>query len=56
MPLVGWASWALVLRLGSNDFHDYWLAGRLVMEGRSPYDLGALRELFGGSAATTQVT
>lgn len=45
VPLLGWAFWALVLRLGSNDFHDYWLAGRLVLEGHSPYDLGALREL-----------
>jgi len=49
VPLVGWAFWALVLRLGSNDFHDYWLAGRLVLEGHSPYDVGALRELAAGS-------
>ncbi len=55
VPLVGWASWALVLRLGSNDFHDYWLAGRLVMEGRSPYDLGALRELAAQQHLSLQV-
>ena len=28
-----------------NDYHDYWLAGRLVASGGNPYDLGALREL-----------
>jgi alpha-1,2-mannosyltransferase len=28
-----------------NDFHPYWLAGRLVAEGRSPYDLDALNAL-----------
>ena len=50
VPLLGWAFWALVLRLGSNDFHDYWLAGRLVLEGHSPYDVGALRELAAAGA------
>ena len=45
VPLLGWIAWTLVLRLGSNDFHDYWLAGRLVLDGRSPYDIGALRDL-----------
>ncbi|MES2208718.1 MAG: glycosyltransferase family 87 protein [Chloroflexota bacterium] len=28
-----------------NDFHSYWLAGRLLLEGRSPYDLEAMRTL-----------
>ncbi len=45
MPVAGWLFWALVLRLGANDFHDYWLAGKLVLQGHSPYDLSALREL-----------
>lgn len=44
-PFAGWAYWTLVLRLPSNDFHDYWLAGRLVAQGRSPYDLAALEAL-----------
>ncbi len=44
-PLAGWAFWAFVLRLGPNDFHDYWLAARLLLEGRSPYDAGAMAEL-----------
>jgi hypothetical protein len=30
-----------------NDYHDYWLAGRLVAGGGNPYDLGALQELAG---------
>ncbi len=45
IPLIGWAFWALVLRLGPNDFHDYWLAGKLILEGHSPYDSAALAEL-----------
>jgi hypothetical protein len=45
LPLAGWLFWALVLRLGPNDFHDYWLAGRLLLEGHSPYDSQALAEL-----------
>ena len=28
IPLIGWAFWALVLHLGANDFHDYWLDWR----------------------------
>jgi hypothetical protein len=28
-----------------NDFNSYWLAGRLLLEGRSPYDLEAMRAL-----------
>lgn len=45
VPLIGWAYWVLVVRLGPNDFHDYWLAGRLLLEGHSPYDTGAMAEL-----------
>jgi hypothetical protein len=45
LPLIGWAFWALVLHLGTNDFTDYWLAGRLILDGRSPYDTAALAEL-----------
>ncbi len=42
IPLIGWAFWAFVLRLGSNDFKDYWLAGKLLLAGHSPYDTRAL--------------
>ncbi|HEY8868751.1 MAG TPA: glycosyltransferase family 87 protein, partial [Candidatus Limnocylindrales bacterium] len=28
-----------------NDFHDYWLAGRLVAGGGTPYDIGAITAL-----------
>ena len=45
IPLAGWVFWALVLRLGPNDFHDYWLAGKLILQGQSPYDSAALAEL-----------
>lgn len=55
VPLIGWLFWALVLRLGANDFHDYWLAGRLVLEGRSPYDISALRELATQEHLTLEV-
>lgn len=43
MPLIQWA-WTSAY--GSfNDFHDYWLAGKLVLQGQSPYDIHALRDL-----------
>lgn len=45
IPLAGWLLWAFVLRLGPNDFHDYWLAGKLLLEGRSPYDAQAMADL-----------
>jgi alpha-1,2-mannosyltransferase len=45
VPLIGWAYWALVLRLSSNDFHDYWLAGKLLLQGHSPYDTQAMANL-----------
>jgi alpha-1,2-mannosyltransferase len=44
-PLAGWAFWALALGLGANDFHDYWLAGRLILQGQSPYDTAAMQAL-----------
>jgi hypothetical protein len=37
-----------------NDFHSYWLAGRLLMTGGNPYDLAALAAL-GRSAGLTFV-
>jgi hypothetical protein len=55
VPLAGWLFWALVLRLGANDFHDYWLAGRLVLDGHSPYDLAALRDLAAQEHLTLEV-
>jgi hypothetical protein len=55
VPLLGWIFWALVLRLGSNDFHAYWLAGRLVLEGRSPYDIAALRDLAANQHLSLEV-
>jgi hypothetical protein len=45
IPLIGWAFWALVLHLGANDFQDYWLAGKLILQGQSPYDSAALAEM-----------
>lgn len=46
VPLAQWAWWALLFGNHSfNDFHDYWLAGKLVLDGRSPYDLAALRDV-----------
>ncbi len=45
VPLAGWLFWAFVLRLGPNDFHDYWLAGRLLLDGKSPYDTAAMAAL-----------
>ena len=30
---------------GFNDFHDYWLASKLVLQGHSPYDIDALKAL-----------
>ena len=43
MPLIDWA-WTS-LHGNFNDFHDYWLAGKLVLTGHSPYDIAALRDL-----------
>ena len=35
-----------------NDFHSYWLAGRLVSAGANPYDLAALADLGRSSGLT----
>jgi len=43
MPLIEWA-W-MTGHGNFNDFHDYWLAGKLVLAGQSPYDIQALRDL-----------
>jgi alpha-1,2-mannosyltransferase len=46
IPLAEWAWWALFYgNHDFNDFHDYWLAGRLILEGHSPYDMQALRDV-----------
>ncbi len=45
-PLLEWAWWAVFYGNHTfNDYHDYWLAGRLILEGHSPYDMHALKEL-----------
>jgi hypothetical protein len=47
VPLaVEWIGASLIGREPTfNDFHSYWLAGRLLLEGRSPYDLEAMRAI-----------
>lgn len=45
VPLAIWVYWSLILRYAPNDYHDYWLAARLVTAGQSPYDLQALEQL-----------
>jgi hypothetical protein len=46
VPLTVWLLETLVRGPHSfNDFHDYWLAGKLITQGQSPYDLAALKEL-----------
>jgi alpha-1,2-mannosyltransferase len=45
-PLVLWVGSTLVGRGHSyNDFHDFYLAAKLVLEGQSPYDIEALRAI-----------
>jgi alpha-1,2-mannosyltransferase len=44
-PLAGWLFWAFVRHLGPNDFHDYWLAGKLLLDGVSPYDRQAMADM-----------
>jgi len=45
-PLACWIGSTLVGGgFAYNDFHDYWLAAKLIVQGRSPYDLEALRAL-----------
>jgi alpha-1,2-mannosyltransferase len=43
IPLAWWIGWTI--RSGGssfNDFHDFWLAGKLITMGQSPYDKHAL--------------
>jgi hypothetical protein len=45
-PLLHWIHRTLEgYGQGFNDFHDYWLASKLVLQGQSPYDLAALKAL-----------
>jgi hypothetical protein len=46
VPLAWWILGTLWRGANSfNDFHDYWLAAKLITLGRSPYDIEALRAL-----------
>ena len=46
MPLGIWITFIALGRAPAfNDFHSYWLAGRLLLNGQSPYDLEAMRAL-----------
>ncbi len=46
VPIAAWLiAAAAAPTLLYNDFHSYWYAGRLLAQGSSPYDLGALRAL-----------
>lgn len=46
VPVAEWLILSLVgHRPGFNDFHDYYLAAKLVAEGQSPYDLAALADI-----------
>jgi len=46
VPAAWWAISTLWRGANSfNDFHDYWLAAKLITMGKSPYDLEALRAL-----------
>ena len=46
VPLGIWITFAALGRAPAfNDFHSYWLAGRLLLNGQSPYDLEAMRAL-----------
>ena len=45
-PLAIWITFTALGRAPAfNDFHSYWLAGRLLLNGQSPYDLEAMRAL-----------
>jgi hypothetical protein len=45
-PLAWWTLWVIVKgQHNFNDFHDFWLAAKLITLGRSPYDLHALQAL-----------
>ena len=46
VPVAWWTLWVIVKgQHNFNDFHDYWLAAKLITLGRSPYDLDALQAL-----------
>ncbi len=46
IPLAWWILGTLWRGANSfNDFHDYWLAAKLITLGQSPYDIDALRAL-----------
>jgi hypothetical protein len=46
LPLAWWILGTLWRGANSyNDFHDYWLAAKLITLGHSPYDLEALKAL-----------
>ena len=46
VPLAWWIASTLLIRgNGFNDFHDFYLAARLITQGHSPYDKAALAAL-----------
>jgi hypothetical protein len=46
IPLVWWIGWTITFGSQNfNDFHDFWLAGKLITLGQSPYDKNALAAL-----------
>jgi hypothetical protein len=46
VPLIHWINRTLDgYPQDFNDFHDYWLASRLILEGHTPYDIPALKAL-----------
>jgi hypothetical protein len=44
-PVLGWVAAVISPAPAFNDFNSYWLAGRLLERGISPYDLGAVAAL-----------
>jgi hypothetical protein len=43
VPVIQWVWTSLY---GSfNDFHHFWLAGKMLLDGQSPYDVQAMRDL-----------
>ena len=46
VPLAWWTIWFIFKGQHSfNDFHDFWLAAKLITLGRNPYDIHALQAL-----------
>ena len=44
--LAWWSLWVVLYgQHNFNDFHDFWLAAKLITMGRSPYDIHALQAL-----------